>query len=441
MLRVRSVVGTACVTLFVSACSDDGALPGSSDDSWDDGMATGGLESGGTVGTGGDASTGGASNGVGAGQSGGADGTGGSFGTGGVPSGTGGEGSVGGAGGSPSTGGTGGEPGGTGGSAGGSAQPDPTMGGFAAVEKHGVKTTTGGAGGRSVTVTTFDDLKMHAESSEALVIQVSGTISAPGVHGLVKVQSNKTLIGLGSTGKLNKVTLSVSSWDVAGESCEADDYGSFTPASNVVIRNLEFTGLADFPDDSSVDPDAIRVECYSHHVWIDHNTFQYGADGATDVKRGGDMVTLSYNHYVKTQKTALIGHSDSNGAQDTGFLNVTFHHNFFDQTETRTPRVRFGYAHAYNNYYNITDHVFRIGPGGKIYAEGNYVASDVGKILRDTENEGNLTWTNTNVWDVGAYGEIGEEKLDADQSVAKPAYNDVAGPASSSPPVAGVGKL
>jgi pectate lyase len=319
--------------------------------------------------------------------------------------------------------------------------PDPSMGGFAAVEKYGVRTTTGGGGGRTVTVGSFNDLKTHAESDERIVIQVSGTISAPDEHELIKVQSNKTIIGLGSNAKLNKITLSVNGWDRPGEDCDADDYGTFTPASNVIIRNLEFTGLADFPDDSDVDPDCIRVENYSHHVWIDHNTFQYGADGATDVKRGGDMVTISYNHYVHTNKTALIGHSDNTGDQDRGFLNVTFHHNFFDRTETRTPRLRWGYVHVYNNYYDFVTHAFRIGPEGRIYAEGNYVASHEGKILRDTENEGHLTWTNTNVWDKDYYGDIGGKLLDADQSVSPPSYSYSAGSASSSPPAAGAGKM
>ncbi|MBN1346192.1 MAG: hypothetical protein JXQ73_26120, partial [Phycisphaerae bacterium] len=332
--------------------------------------------------------------------------------------------------------GTGGE--GTGG--GGGVRADPTMGGFAAMEKYGVPTTTGGAGGETVTVTDFAELQQYAESAATLIIQVSGTISAPGEHGLIRVQSNKTLVGLGANAVLNKITLSVNGFRV-GETCNVEDYGSFTPASNVIIRNLEFTGLADFPDDSDVDPDAIRVECYSHHVWIDHNTFQYGADGATDVKRGADMVTLSYNHYVGTAKTALIGHSDDNGDQDRGFLHVTFHHNFFDKTDTRTPRLRFGYVHVYNNYYDFITHAFRIGPEGQIYADGNYVASTEGKILRDTENEGSLTWTTSNVWDRNAYGDIGAEKLDADQSVAQPPYTYSPSPAPSSPPSAGVGRI
>jgi pectate lyase len=317
---------------------------------------------------------------------------------------------------------------------------DPSMGGFAAVAKYGVTTTTGGSAGTTVTVSDFDELRLHAESQSIVTIQIEGTISAPTIHEVIRVQSNKTLIGLGSAAKLNKITLSISSWSGV-DTCEAEDEGTFVPASNVIIRNLEFLGLDEFPDDSDVDPDAIRVECYSHHVWIDHNTFPYGADGSTDVKRGADMVTLSFNHYVKTAKTALIGHSDDNAAQDAERLNVTFHHNFFDQTETRTPRVRFGYAHVYNNYYDVTNHVFRIGPGGRIYAEGNTVVSTEGKILTEAENEGSLTWTDTNVWDREAYGDIGGEKLDADQSVEPVPYQYSLAVAPTSPPQVGVGNL
>lgn len=377
-----------------------------------DGAGDGGRAAGGAA-----PSSGGQSSGTGGGRDGDGGGTNsGGDGAGGLPDGAGGGGPVGGV-------------------------EDPSMRGFAAVAKYGLATTTGGSAGPSVIVSTFEALKERAESADVVTIQVSGTISAPTEHELIQVQSNKTIIGMGSSAKLNKITLSVNAWNKPGETCEADDYGTFTPASNVIIRNLEFIGLDGFPDDTPVDPDAIRVECYSHHVWIDHNTFQYGSDGATDVKRGGDMVTISYNHYVKTEKTALIGHSDNNGEQDRGFLNVTFHHNFFDETATRTPRVRFGYAHVYNNYYNVTEHVFRIGPEGRIYAEGNNVISTEGKILRDTENEGHLTWTGSNLWDKGAYGDVGDELLDADQSVPAPPYADSIAPAPSSPPMAGVGKL
>ena len=48
----------------------------------------------------------------------------------------------------------------------------------------------------------------------------------------------------------------------------------------------------------------------------------------------------------------LLGHSDSNGAQDTGYLKVSYHHNSFDKTSQRNPRTRFGEpVHIFNNYF------------------------------------------------------------------------------------------
>jgi pectate lyase len=72
-----------------------------------------------------------------------------------------------------------------------------------------------------------------------------------------------------------------------------------------------------------------------------------------DVKRGSSYVTISYNHADGTDKNMLLGHDDDNGAQDIGRLKVSYHHNWFDGTEQRNPRVRFGdQVHVYNNHYN-----------------------------------------------------------------------------------------
>jgi pectate lyase len=119
--------------------------------------------------------------------------------------------------------------------------------------------------------------------------------------------------------------------------------------------------------------DSINVQCYSHHVWVDHNTFNVSNDGSVDVKRGSDLVTVSFNRFVSTDKTMLLGHSEDNGEQDRGYLRATYHHNWFDNTKTRTPRVRFGYAHVFNNYLDSTDYFLGLGIEASIYAEGNYV--------------------------------------------------------------------
>jgi pectate lyase len=91
---------------------------------------------------------------------------------------------------------------------------------------------------------------------------------------------------------------------------------------------------------------------FAHHVWIDHNELSDCYDGPIDIKRGSDYVTVSWNHTHHHTKNMLLGHSDTNGAQDIGRLRVTYHHNWFDDTPQRNPRVRFGEpVHIFNNYY------------------------------------------------------------------------------------------
>ncbi len=181
--------------------------------------------------------------------------------------------------------------------------------------------TTGGGSAATTTVTSASALTTALGSSSAAVIRVSGTISC---SGMLRVRSNKTVIGnAGAT--------------IAG--CGLNINGD----RNVIIRNITFRNWND---------DAINVQTSATNVWIDHNTFTAGYDGAVDIKRGSDFVTVSWNRVHNHDNSMLLGHSDDNASQDTGHLRVTYHHNWFDASTQRHPRVRFGNpVHVYNNYY------------------------------------------------------------------------------------------
>lgn len=183
--------------------------------------------------------------------------------------------------------------------------------------------TTGGAGGSTVTVTNASDLISEMQASDTRIIRVKGTIDlSSGMH---DVASNKSILGAGSGAT------------ITGGGLDIDD------VSNVIIRNINFRDW---------DDDAINIQDGAHHVWVDHNTFSNGGDGAVDIKRGSDYVTVSWNHFSDHNTTMLLGHSDDNGSQDRGHLRVTYHHNWFDGTTQRHPRVRFGNpVHVFNNYY------------------------------------------------------------------------------------------
>ncbi|MFD9738715.1 polysaccharide lyase family 1 protein [Umezawaea sp. NPDC059074] len=203
--------------------------------------------------------------------------------------------------------------------------------------------TTGGGSTAPVTVTTADALTAAAKSTSPAVIRVSGTIN---LSSMTKVAANKTIIGVGSN-----ATITGSGLNVAN-------------ASNVIIRNLNFSGWND---------DAINVQ-YSTRVWIDHNSLSNGYDGAIDIKRASDCVTVSWNKVSSHDKTMLLGHDDGNGSEDTGKLRVTYHHNWFNGTNQRHPRVRFGNpVHVYNNYYGgVTSYGVASTKDAGVLVEGNY---------------------------------------------------------------------
>ena len=128
-------------------------------------------------------------------------------------------------------------------------------------------------------------------------------------------------------------------------------------------------------------------------MWIDHNRFAdlrtrddtqpvyFGLrhqvhDGHVDITNQSDFVTVSWNQFTSHDKTMLIGNSDS-ATEDREHLRVTLHHNLFEGIGQRTPRVRFGKVHVYNNLYRAdrnTNYRSSWGAGleSQIYAENNY---------------------------------------------------------------------
>ncbi|WP_443673280.1 pectate lyase family protein [Micromonospora ureilytica] len=203
--------------------------------------------------------------------------------------------------------------------------------------------TTGGGNAAITTVTTASALTSALNATGAAVIRVSGTITC---SGMLRVRSNKTI--LGNYG----ATIAGCGFNVSGD-------------RNVIIRNLTFRSWND---------DAINVQESATNIWIDHNSFSNGYDGAVDIKRGSDFVTVSWNRVFSHDKTMLLGHSDDNASQDVGHLRVSYHHNWFDGSNQRNPRVRFGNpVHVYNNYYRANGgYGVASTENAGVLVEGNY---------------------------------------------------------------------
>ncbi|HEY0000053.1 MAG TPA: pectate lyase, partial [Actinoplanes sp.] len=227
--------------------------------------------------------------------------------------------------------------------------------------------TTGGGSAAATTVTTAATLDTALQASGAQVIKVSGMIALTGMH---KVTSNKTIQGVGSGSGLSGGGLTMSN------------------VSNIIIQNLNFTGSND---------DAINIQDGSHNIWVDHNIFSSAYDGLVDIRLASDFITVSWNITRSHDKTMLLSSDDSNTG-DRGHLRVSYHHNWFDGTNQRHPRVRFGNpVHVYNNFYGgVTSYGVASTMEAGVLVEGNYF-ENVAKpttLAQGTSPNGNLVQRN-----------------------------------------------
>lgn len=158
-----------------------------------------------------------------------------------------------------------------------------------------------------------------------------------------------------------------------GDDAVADGWGiRIKNASNIEIRNIGTMNC------DSGEGDNIGLQQENEYIWIHHCDFFYGhagsagdqakGDGALDCKRSA-YVTFSYNHFWDTGKSNLVGLSESSNSG----LFITFHHNWFDHSDSRHPRVRFYSAHVYNNYYDgISKYGVGSTMGSSVFVEANY---------------------------------------------------------------------
>ncbi|MGJ6964638.1 pectate lyase family protein [Streptosporangium sp. G11] len=244
------------------------------------------------------------------------------------------------------------------------ADPVNAMIGFATVNALGQNGTTGGTGGPTVTAATTAQFLDYVSRPGPYVIQVTGRITLPtgSSDGMHNVTSDKTIIGVGANAALVGGGLNIG--------LPVSDAVTSPPANavhNVIVRNIAFSGATD---------DMINVQMFSHHIWIDHNDFSNGDDGAVDIKRGSDFVTVSWNRFHDHDKTLLLSHDEDAGPQDIGRLRVTYHHNFFDASDQRHPRVRFAnLVHVYNNYYRDNSYGIASTYDAGLLVENNYFYS------------------------------------------------------------------
>lgn len=222
--------------------------------------------------------------------------------------------------------------------------------------------TTGGAGGKVVTVTDQASLARYAGAAEPYVIRVKGTVAVEPFGSDIVVASDKTIVGVGTTGEI-----------VHGEL-------HLNPGtSNVIIRNLTIRDSAvdgDW-DGKTQDFDAIQMDAVDH-VWIDHNRLTRMGDGLIDLRKDSEYVTVSYNRFENHNKAFGIGWTDQVKTQ------VTVDHNWFSGTKQRNPSAdNCAYAHLYNNYVSA-----QVSDGDPVWTYGNWARGKTKMVIENSFYEG-----------------------------------------------------
>jgi pectate lyase len=274
-----------------------------------------------------------------------------------------------------------------------SASPPPTGGGtpVSGTPIGFGRATTGGKGGAVVTARTGAEINAalcaRASVSTPLIIRVDGTIN----HGnttratgscdttATEIQfkgvSNVSLIGVSNRGTLDQIGVHVRN------------------ASNIIIQNLHIQNVKKSGSPISNGGDAIGLESTVTNIWVDHNTLEAsggesdGFDSLLDMKAGVTNVTVSYNHYRNSSRAGLIGSSDSDSAN----TDITFHHNYYENIQQRTPLLRVGRAHTYNNYwFNLSNSDMITGinsrTGGRVLVEGNYFKNSNNPLIASDDS-------------------------------------------------------
>ena len=161
--------------------------------------------------------------------------------------------------------------------------------------------------------------------------------------------------------------------------------------------------------------DAMSLDTDNSHVWIHNMDLFYGkkggaadqakGDGTVDIKADSKYITVAYNRFWDNGKASMCGMKS-----ETGPNYISYHHNWFDHSDSRMARVRTMSVHMYNNYYQHND-VYGIGAtmGSSVFMESNYFDATKRPIMssqQGTDAKGDGTFSGEAGGLIKAYGNV-----------------------------------
>ena len=265
------------------------------------------------------------------------------------------------------------------------------------------KTCTAVVNGKEVTgFQSILDAKQSAGTKDTspLDFRIVGCVTADDVDHFSSSAEGIQLKGKSAYTEMN-ITI-----EGVGEDAAVHGFGFLVRNSgNVEFRNFAVMAFMD---------DGVSLDTKNCNIWVHNMDIFYGStggdsdqakgDGSVDIKGASTNVTVSYVHFWDSGKCSLCGMSDS-----AEFL-VTYHHNWFDHSDSRHPRIRVASVHIYNNYFD-GNAKYGVGTtkGSSAFVEANYYRNCKNPMMssmQGTDALGQGTFSGENGGMIKAYNNI-----------------------------------
>lgn len=193
------------------------------------------------------------------------------------------------------------------------------------------------------------------------------------------------LIGTIEEADMDKFSSSAEGLQIKGKSADSEMNITIEGVGNdagirgfgILIRNCKSVELRNFASMLCMD-DCISLDTDNSNCWVHNIDFFYGktgsaadqakGDGSLDCKTNSKYMTFSYNRFWDSGKMALCGMKSEKGENF-----ISYHHNWFDHSDSRHPRVRTMTVHVYNNYFDgIAKYGVGATTGSNVFVESNY---------------------------------------------------------------------
>ena len=251
------------------------------------------------------------------------------------------------------------------------------------------------------------DAYQKGEDTTPIVFRIIGKVSLSDLDRISSSAEGLQIKGKGAHSEMNMT------FEGVGDDATVYGFG-------FLLRNTKSVEFRNFAIMRCLD-DAMSLDTDNSHVWIHNMDLFYGkkggaadqakGDGTVDIKGDSQYITVAYNRFWDNGKASMCGMTSESGPNY-----ITYHHNWFDHSDSRMARIRTMSVHMYNNYYQHCD-VYGIGAtsGSSVFMESNYfdaVKRPIMSSLQGTDAMGDGTFSGEKGGLIKAYGNVFANKPD-----------------------------